>query len=126
MNNTKTIQGLASATEALLGPSWTVEPTPPKPTMVRLPADTVMEAVERDVHHHGASEWGILNRDLYTRHRMSPPSKWVKVRRVSFTPRRILLLAQLILETTVEPRERATDAACDQALEDFNQYGSGE
>jgi len=98
----RVIQGLAEATEALLGPSWTVEPPPPKPTMVTLPADTVMEAVERDTHHHGASEWGILNKDLYTRHRMRPPLKWVKVRRVSFTPKRILLLAQLILETTYD------------------------
>ena len=123
--NDSTIMALSRAIEALSPePEWVA--TPPKHKVYKLAADVVMEATIDDCHHHGANEWGILRTDLYTRHKMHPPLKWTKVNRVSYTPKRITMLARLIRRATVEARDAAIEQSCNQVLEDANRYGSGE
>jgi hypothetical protein len=63
---------------------------------MKVTATTVMDAVAADPHHGGITEWGVLGKELYTRAKSFPRPKWVKVNRVSYTPKRILLFATLL------------------------------
>ena len=65
--------------------------------MKYLPRDTPMDATADDCHHDGSAEWGILDNELYTRHKSFPRPRWNKVSRVSYTARRITLIASLII-----------------------------
>lgn len=55
-----------------------------------------MDAVAVDPHHDGASEWGVLRKELFTRVRGLKPRPWVKVKRVSVTYKRIFLINALM------------------------------
>ena len=59
-------------------------------------ADVVMDATIDDCHHDGSSEWGVLRNELYTRHKSYPRPSWTKVKRISFTPKRIALIYRLL------------------------------
>jgi hypothetical protein len=74
-------------------------PTPEMTSKVevkQISADVVMDATVNDCHHNGASEWGVLRNELYTRHKTYPLPAWIKVKRISFTAKRISLLARLL------------------------------
>ena len=71
-------------------------PAKEKHQVYKIAANVQMEATVDDCHHDGASEWGVLATNLYTRHKMHPPQQWTKVSRVSYTPKRITLIARLI------------------------------
>lgn len=61
-----------------------------------------MDAVADDPHHDGINEWGILKGVLYIRPKfpkhVSTLRKWVKVKRISYTPKRILVIAKMLGE----------------------------
>ncbi len=63
---------------------------------MKISADTVMDATSEDCHHEGINEWGVLSGTLYHRSKMYPPSKWTLTKRISFTGKRILLIASLL------------------------------
>lgn len=57
-----------------------------------------------DPHHGGDCTWGYdpASESLY--HRCISQSKWTRVRRIGFTPKRVLAIASLI--TLAEQKER--------------------
>ncbi len=55
-----------------------------------------MDATANDCHHDGACEWGVLDNELYIRHKSYPLPKWNKVKRISYTSKRVLLIASLL------------------------------
>ncbi len=72
----------------------------------KLPADTVMDVTHNDVHHNGSCEWGLLRNVLYHRTKSYPRPRWIRTKRVSFTPKRIMLLASMLaVNPNPTPRE---------------------
>ena len=64
--------------------------------MGKLSSDTHMDATTSDPHHDGIDEWGVLSNNLYIRAKSSPRPKWNLVKRVSYTPKRMLAIAGMI------------------------------
>ena len=68
----------------------------------KLPSDFPMLNTVDDCHHDGINEWGYNGFNLYHRFKSYPRPKWNLVKKVSFTPQRILLLAKLISKVSDE------------------------
>ncbi len=60
-----------------------------------LPADAELKTAD-DPHHGSINEWGFDGKELWHRYKAGHPQRWNKVRRVSFTIKRIAVIANLI------------------------------
>ncbi len=58
----------------------------------------------RDAHHDGFFEWAFDGSDLW--HKATINSKWTKVKKISFTPARVLLIAELVEKWTLNQLPR--------------------
>jgi hypothetical protein len=62
----------------------------------KIDSNTEMDATTIDPHHNGYNEWGILEGQLYIRAKSFPIPRWNLVKRVSYTPKRIIAIAEMI------------------------------
>lgn len=57
-------------------------------------SEVIVEYVH-DPHHEGGARWGMDNR-LRLYHRSQSEDEWTRVRRISYTPVRVRIIAALI------------------------------